>query len=103
MTKFLQLRKSKSLTESELALELGISQKSISNYETGKNQPTLSVILAYCKFFSVSSDYLLGLNLESSKEVINIASYQEGKEDLSKVISDLEETIKVLKELQKKL
>lgn len=101
MTKFLQLRKSKSLTESQLALELGISQKSISNYETGKNQPTLSVILAYCKFFSVSSDYLLGLNLESTKEVINIAS--DGKEDISKVISDLEETIKVLRELQKKL
>jgi hypothetical protein len=42
-------------------------------------------------------------NLESSKEMINIASHESGKEDLRKVISDLEETIKVLRELRKKL
>jgi transcriptional regulator with XRE-family HTH domain len=103
MKKFIDLRVANNLSCKDLGEILGISQGSISNYERGITKPTSDVILAYCKYFSVSSDFLLGLNLESPKEICNIASYQGGQEDLSKVISDLEETIKVLRELQKKL
>lgn len=56
-----ELRTEKQLSQAELAKELNVSQRSISSWETGFRQPDYATLTLLCKFFEVSSDYLLGL------------------------------------------
>ena len=57
-----ELRKAKGVSQTELAKELGIMQTTISQYELGKTEPDIDTIKKICKFFNVSSDYLLGIS-----------------------------------------
>ena len=56
-----QLRLRDGLYQKDVADGVGISLYSICKYETGKKVPSLGVLTNLCKFFDVSSDYLLGL------------------------------------------
>lgn len=55
------LREDAELNQTQLALAINVTQRKISYIECGKYEPSLSDIVALCKFFNVSSDYLLGL------------------------------------------
>ena len=55
------LRTEKNIGQNFLAKELGLSNASISYWETGKQEPTAAAVFKLAKFFYVSSDYLLGL------------------------------------------
>jgi len=55
------LRKKHKLTGKDLANVLNISYPQIYNYENGKNEPTIEMIVALAKYFNCSTDYLLGL------------------------------------------
>lgn len=44
-------------------------KSSISAYEKGSKYPSIEVIIKLCNYFSVSSDYLLGLS--DTKEINN--------------------------------
>lgn len=55
------------LTQKELGIKLNITQRKISYLEKGKNEPSIEDIIAYCKFFDVSSDYILGLTKDKRK------------------------------------
>lgn len=57
-----ELRKSKSLTQKQLAEILGITKASVSAYETCAKHPSVEVLIAICAFFHVPSDHMLGLN-----------------------------------------
>ncbi|MCL2862110.1 MAG: helix-turn-helix transcriptional regulator [Firmicutes bacterium] len=65
MLKFAQrlreLRLEKNLTQVELSKEVDISQSGITHWENEKRIPNALVIIAFAKFFDVTSDYLLGL------------------------------------------
>ncbi|MDE7306762.1 MAG: helix-turn-helix transcriptional regulator [Clostridia bacterium] len=54
-------RVEKGLKQSDVAKQLGISVSCYAGYEQGYREPDLKTLIAICKFFSVSSDYLLGL------------------------------------------
>ena len=54
-------RTAKKISQSELAGVLGITQDSISLWETGKRLPDTQYIVLLCKYFEITSDYLLGL------------------------------------------
>ena len=56
-----QLRESHDKTQSEIAEYLGIKQTVYSRYETGKNDMKPNQIIALCKYYGVSADYILGL------------------------------------------
>jgi DNA-binding XRE family transcriptional regulator len=56
-----ELRLEKEMTQKKLAKELETSDDSIYSWETGRSQPSIEMIRAICKYFNVSSDYLLGL------------------------------------------
>lgn len=56
-----ELRESKKLTQKQLAEKLGLNQQDISRYETEQIDLGTDLIIAICKFFDVSADYLLGL------------------------------------------
>lgn len=49
------------LTQSELATELGLNQSAISKFEYGIKEPAKNTLVAFAKYFGVSTDYLLGL------------------------------------------
>ena len=54
------LRKSRHLTQDELAKKLDVTKQTISQYERGVRRPDVATIDALCDFFNVSADYLLG-------------------------------------------
>lgn len=51
----------KPTSQTELGKELNMSQMAISRIETGTAHMQDVDIIAYCKFFNVSADYILGL------------------------------------------
>ena len=55
-----ELRKSKNLTQYELANMLQISQAAIACYENGKREPHIQSLIAYADLFECSVDYLIG-------------------------------------------
>lgn len=63
--KIRNLREDAELNQTELAVAINATQRKISYIECGKYEPSLSDIIALCRFFGVSSDYLLGLTNES--------------------------------------
>ena len=56
-----ELLKENNLSKRGLAAKIGISAASISDWSTGKIQPTAESIYAVAEYFQVSADYLLGL------------------------------------------
>ena len=59
-----RLRQEKKITQEELAECLGITSKAVSQWECDRTDPNISQIPALCRFFDVSSDELLGINVD---------------------------------------
>lgn len=55
------IRKERGLTQKEVAKAIGVTLSAISNYEQGIREPSIQVLISLCRFYNVSSDYLLGL------------------------------------------
>lgn len=61
-------RKNKSMTQSELAEKLGVTEKSISNWENGRNMPDLSLFKPLCELLDISINELIsGEKIEKDK------------------------------------
>lgn len=56
-----ELRSEKQVGQTELAKAIGVSNGTISLWENGLREPTLTNLLALAKYFKVSLDYLVGL------------------------------------------
>ena len=56
-----ELRKDKGLSQKELANIIGTNNSSVCDWERGRTEPSVEMIIKICKFFEVSADYLLGL------------------------------------------
>ncbi len=56
-----ELRIDKSLSQRDLAKQVGVSQPAIARWEAGLQIPNIEVAIMFAKFFNVSTDYLLGL------------------------------------------
>ena len=59
--RLLDLRHEKAIGQVQLAQELKVGKATISYWEKGVTQPTLSNLIAIAKYFGVSIDYLAGL------------------------------------------
>lgn len=55
------LRTDKTLTQSQLAEKIEVTQKAIDFWEKSINEPKASYIIKLAEFFNVTTDYLLGL------------------------------------------
>ncbi len=53
------LRKSKGMTQQEVADRLGVSNKTVSSWETGASCPDISMLPAIAELFGVTCDELL--------------------------------------------
>jgi len=54
-----QLRTSKNLTQKQLAEMLGVDQRTISVWETGKNEPDFKTLAKLCDIFDESIENIL--------------------------------------------
>jgi len=67
--KFIQeLRKTKKLTQVQLAQRLGVSEKTISKWECGNGFPDTSLMLPLCKELDITANELLSGRLLSSED-----------------------------------
>lgn len=70
-----ECRKEKKLTQYELALKLGVTEKSVSNWENGRNMPDMSLFKPLCDELDISlNDFLSG-------ERVTEKEYQEKLEE----------------------
>lgn len=77
--KLQSLRKSKGLTQEELAESLYVSRTAVSKWESGRGYPSIDSLKEIASFFSVSIDELL-----SSEKVLSIAE-KENKRNIQKI------------------
>lgn len=54
-----EIRKEKGISQLKLALYMNTNQNTISRYESGEREPSLSDLIKIADYFSVSVDYLL--------------------------------------------
>ena len=54
-----EIRKSKGISQLKLAMDLNMSQNTISRYETGEREPGINELIKIANYFNVSIDYLL--------------------------------------------
>ncbi|MEQ2871172.1 helix-turn-helix transcriptional regulator [Ligilactobacillus ruminis] len=54
------LRKQKRMSQTELAKSAGVSQTTVTAWETGKAEPSSSAVARLADIFNVTTDYLLG-------------------------------------------
>ena len=59
--KLKELRTEKGLTQKQISDDLKISVTGYAGYEQGVREPNFSVLKKLCKYFDVSTDYLLGI------------------------------------------
>lgn len=59
------LREDNDKTQQEIADYLGTTQQVYSRYEKGINEMPIRHLIALCKYYHVSSDYILGLKDET--------------------------------------
>ena len=59
--KIRNLREDNNLTQAQLGKLLNMTQRKISYIERNQYEPSIQDIVEICKFFKVSSDYILGL------------------------------------------
>ena len=81
-------RKRKKLTQSELAEKLGVTDRTISNWENGKNMPDLSLFKPLCDILEITINELM------SGEKIDKKDYQDKLEE--NVLNTIEYTNKKL-------
>ena len=65
-----RLRREKDITQEQLAEYLGITSRAISQWECDRTAPDISQLPALCHIFDVSSDVLLGIDIEKNNEEI---------------------------------
>ena len=70
-----ECRKSKQLTQAELAEKLGITDRAISKWETGKGMPDSSIMIDLCDILGINVNELL------SGEVIDMDKYDTRAEE----------------------
>ena len=90
MNRIRDLREDRDLRQSDLAEAVGIDQRTISNYETGKSNPDSEALIRLADFFNVSIDYLVGRIKQdfysSAEKKRFIESIQNSLEELKRII-----------------
>lgn len=62
MYRFRECREQARLTQKYVALSLGVSSPSVSDWEKGNTKPTIENLIALANLYRVSVDYLLGVS-----------------------------------------
>ena len=84
--KIRSLRLQNKLTQEQLADRLGVSYQSVSRWENGVTYPDIEFLPAIARYFSVTTDYLLGQDDAENisrirKQIQSISNMGEGDKD----------------------
>lgn len=70
------LRTSLGLNQVQFGRKLSITKQCVSNWENGNIMPSVDMLIKICTIFSVSSDYLLGLENKCTLDVTGLTNEQ---------------------------
>lgn len=56
-----EIRTNEKLNQSDFGKSISVSQDTVSLWEKGRSLPNTEFVIAICKKYNVSADYLLGL------------------------------------------
>ena len=59
MRRLKELREKRGISQLKLAMDLGLTQNSVSRYESGVREADYKTLIALADYFNVSIDYLL--------------------------------------------
>ena len=88
------LRKEKELTQEQLAEELGVSGRTISRWETGKNMPDISLLAEIAEFFDVSIPEIIKGERKSESMEEEVKEVAETMSDYAKAEKELVKSIR---------
>ena len=74
--KIIDLRKSKAMTQEDLAERLNVSRQAVSRWESGSVMPDAGNILQLSKLFGVTTDYLLHDDYRSDNDIPSVKAVQ---------------------------
>ena len=90
------LRAKYNITQAELAAYLGVTPKAVSFYELGQREPSNEMLVALAQKFSVTTDYLLGLQEPQNKGFILNADEKNVLNKYRQLDSEDQEEIKAM-------
>ena len=64
-----ELRLALGINQIEFGRKLNVTKQCVSNWENGNIQPSIDMLIRICKVFSVSADYLLGLEHSENVDI----------------------------------
>lgn len=68
--KIYKLRKARGMSQERLAEEIGVSRQAVSKWELNESSPDTAKIVAISQLFDISTDYLLGNEMEPKEESV---------------------------------
>ena len=71
-----ELRNSLGINQVEFSKKIGVTKQCVSNWENGYIQPSIDMLIKIAKTFSVSTDYLLGINDNPTLDVEGLTNEQ---------------------------
>lgn len=71
-----ELRAKAGLSQGQLAKSIGVSPGNVSDWEVGKTKPGYVALSSLARFFEVSSDYLLELDVPPVKTGVDLNRYK---------------------------
>jgi len=66
------LRKSRGLTQTQVAEQVGINQRVVSDYEVGRAGVSADMLTRFCSALKCSADTVIGLKPEANTEKLNL-------------------------------
>lgn len=87
-----QIRKEKGLTQKQLAIELGASERGIQQYELGERKPAYDFLISLADYFDISLDYLTGRTIDSTPLSYHSEWEKTFRERLGELLPSLDRT-----------
>lgn len=81
------MRQARNMSQVELAGRLGVTKQSVSNWENDNIQPSIEMLTKLAAFFSVSTDYMLGMEDREYLDVSGLS--QEVIAHIRQIVDDL--------------
>lgn len=106
------IRENKGISVKYLAEQIGVKPYTITDWETGRSEPSISNLIKISTFFNVSVDFLIGNTINQSdsyNEIIDLINkYQDesNKDEITLLLNDLsnknqKKLISILKTIKK--